>query len=398
MVLQNGKLLTRFAPAERVSGEVLGQQSRYFETLADAEFLHQLVDAMPDVFLILNGQRQIVFANRAMLDLIGADSYSAVCGLRVGEVLDCVHAFETEGGCGTTEFCRVCGAVNAILASLRGEGDVQECRIIRRDGSALDLMVWATPLLLNGQRFSIFAVKDIAGQKRRRILERIFFHDVLNTAGGLRGMAELMTGADGEELDELTEMIYGAANELIGEIQTQKLLMAAENSDLTLNPSVIDAQQILQEVKEAYKNHDVAEERFIQVSAVSEPIVLESDRTHLWRVIGNMVKNALEASEPGDAVTLGVEAGEDGVLFWVHNPTFMSREVQLQLFQRSFSTKGHDRGLGTYSIKLLSEQYLQGKVSFSSSRTQGTTFKAYYPFNLRIATPQVVEAQEDSAA
>jgi sensor histidine kinase regulating citrate/malate metabolism len=52
----------------------------------------------------------------------------------------------------------------------------------------------------------------------------------------------------------------------------------------------------------------------------------------------------------------------------------MKREVQLQLFQRSFSTKGNNRGLGTYSMKLLGEQYLNGRVDFESSTQTGTTF------------------------
>jgi signal transduction histidine kinase len=57
----------------------------------------------------------------------------------------------------------------------------------------------------------------------------------------------------------------------------------------------------------------------------------------------------------------------------------MPRHVQQQLFQRSFSTKGGGRGLGTYSIKLLSERYLKGDVSFVSSQAEGTTFTVRFP-------------------
>jgi sensor histidine kinase regulating citrate/malate metabolism len=46
----------------------------------------------------------------------------------------------------------------------------------------------------------------------------------------------------------------------------------------------------------------------------------------------------------------------------------------MQLFQRSFSTKGTGRGLGTYSIRLLTENYLEGKVSFVSNEAEGTVF------------------------
>jgi signal transduction histidine kinase len=63
----------------------------------------------------------------------------------------------------------------------------------------------------------------------------------------------------------------------------------------------------------------------------------------------------------------------------VHNPGTIPREAQLQIFQRSFSTKGGGRGLGTYSMKLLTERFLGGAIRFESSPLQGTRFIARYP-------------------
>jgi sensor histidine kinase regulating citrate/malate metabolism len=52
------------------------------------------------------------------------------------------------------------------------------------------------------------------------------------------------------------------------------------------------------------------------------------------------------------------------------------------MFQRSFSTKGSDRGLGTYSMKLLGERYLHGEVEFTTSQEEGTTFRLILPLEL----------------
>jgi sensor histidine kinase regulating citrate/malate metabolism len=59
----------------------------------------------------------------------------------------------------------------------------------------------------------------------------------------------------------------------------------------------------------------------------------------------------------------------------VNNPTFMPRDVQLQVFKRSFSTKGTGRGIGTYSMRLLASKYLGGEVDFTTSQAEGTTFR-----------------------
>ena len=75
-----------------------------------------------------------------------------------------------------------------------------------------------------------------------------------------------------------------------------------------------------------------------------------------------MLKNALEATSPSGTVTLACIETNDAVTFLVSNPEVMPQEVQLQIFQRSFSTKGEaGRGIGTYSMKLFGERYLGGR-------------------------------------
>jgi sensor histidine kinase regulating citrate/malate metabolism len=92
-----------------------------------------------------------------------------------------------------------------------------------------------------------------------------------------------------------------------------------------------------------------------------------------------MVKNAFEASSDGDTVTIGSSNNEGHVDLWVHNSAVMPPAIQAQVFQRSFSTKGNGRGLGTYSMKLLGERYLKAKVSFTSSESKGTVFTIRCP-------------------
>ncbi|MFH1742705.1 MAG: HAMP domain-containing sensor histidine kinase [bacterium] len=374
------QLLTEFAPAERASKEELQRQSSYFSGLP---LLSQLLDGVPDIMVILNQYRQIVFSNTSLLRVIGSDNGDSVCGLRPGEALECLHAFERDGGCGTTEFCKTCGAVNAIITSLHGKREIRECRLIQREtGEAMDLRVCATPFALNGEQFIFFSVTDISHEKRRAALERIFFHDVLNTAGGLLGFAGLLKDADPEDIGEYRDEIYALAEQIVEEIKAQRELTAAESNELSIHPTRVISTALLQETVHLYMNHGAAKGRSIQIDPHAEKVEFTSDRTLVGRVLGNMLKNALEASQPGETVTLGCNGNEESILFWVHNPTFMPRYVQLQLFQRSFSTKGTGRGLGTYSIKLLTERYLKGNASFTTSQQDGTTFIIDIPLRL----------------
>jgi len=368
---------TLFATAERSLMSEIREQSEYLKGLP---LLTRVTDVVPEVVLVLNENRQIVFSNRAFMELLGAENVAEICGLRPGEALQCKHATATPGGCGTTEYCTTCGAVQSILKSQQGEVNAKECRIVQKDtGEALDLKVWSSPFTFGEQNFTIHAVTDISHEKRRSALERIFFHDILNTAGGLLGMAEILKDVSAEEAKDFVEDIHTISQRLIQEIQAQRELSAAENNELNVHPAPVDPLELLEEVADTYRAHQVARGKEIRIAPESRGKPLVSDRNLLHRVISNLTKNALEASDEGQRVTLGCESDDREIRFWVHNPRGMPREVQLQVFQRSFSTKGAGRGLGTYSIRLLSERYLKGRVSFVSSEAEGTTFTARFP-------------------
>jgi signal transduction histidine kinase len=244
---------------------------------------------------------------------------------------------------------------------------------------ALDLLVWGTPLVFNQERFSMFVVTDIGHEKRWRVLERLFFHDLNNLSSALLGNAELLQKADPVDAVRYSQKILLLTNRLIMEISAQRELLAAENKGLQVKLDRVNSLSFLREIIDFYAHHEVARDRNLRLSPETADISLETDGTLLGRVIGNMVKNALEACQDGETVTLGCCGVAGGVEFWVHDPNFIPRPIQLQVFQRSFSTKATYRGLGSYSMKLLSERYLQGRVRFTSSPEKGTLFKAVYP-------------------
>ena len=378
-------LATLYAPAERAGSDELEKQRRYF---SDAWFFGELLHYVPEMVMILNGHRQVVYANRAVLELIGAADQAAVVGRRPGEVLRCRHADRTEGGCGTTDACRYCGAVNAVLQSQTGRFAVEEWRLLvegEEGESALDLKVWASPMQLGGQRFTFMAIGDISEEKRRLFLERIFLHDVMNTASALRGFSTLLgvETLDDDTRGEFSRRIASLSNRIIDEIAAHRELMAAEHGELVPVLKKLESLQLVTDVFDAYNRPDLLDERGLGIAPDSTAVAFESDPTLLRRVLGNMVKNGLEASMPGERVTMGCRAETAAVAFWVHNPTYMPEKVRLQVFNRSFSTKGNNRGLGTYSMRFLTERLLGGTISFTSSEAAGTTFTARYPLAFR---------------
>lgn len=367
---------TAFASPERSSYEAI-IQSR--EELSRFHRTDEIIDAIPTSVLVLNKNRQIVFANKAFLSSLQLESSDSIVGLRPGELLDCTHADDFKAGCGTSKNCIACGAVRAILAGQQGNSVTEECRILTKNFSAYDYKVHTAPLDTPEERFVVFSITDISGEKRREALERIFFHDVLNTAGGIRGFAEMLEVIPQNELPEYSKILTGLASHLIDEIQAQRDIFSAEKGELRVAFRELDSNEILRSIVNLYSQHPVAAGKGIKLIPGDVAMTLYTDERLVRRVLGNLVKNALEAIEEDDFITIRGKRYFNHYVFCVQNKQVMPKMVQLQIFNRSFSTKGLGRGLGTYSVKLLTEKYLHGRAGFISNKEHGTLFYAIIP-------------------
>jgi signal transduction histidine kinase len=304
--------------------------------------------------------------------------------MRPGEALDCIHAEDMPAGCGTSQFCAECGAAKAMVKTIeKKEAAVEECRISRWNNGAeeaLDLHVHTSVITLAGKQFTVFSIKDIAGEKRRKALERIFFHDILNLAGALDGLIGLLPEIDGPDLAEIEESLPIVSTQLINEINGQRQLLQAESGVLVADLQSHSLNKLLSTAGRLYVGHLITKDKTITVTPLETDRDILTDATLLIRSLGNLIKNALEASEAGDEVKVFADASEEEIRIHVWNNSVMTPSVQLQMFHRSFSTKApNGRGIGAYSVKLLIEHYLKGKVSFVSNEKEKTTFTIALP-------------------
>jgi len=380
--MQQTACSTYFAPPQRADTDDV---ARINMVLTSDEGLCTIINAMPGFVMIVGQTRQVLLANRAMAEFAHSQECEDCIGLRPGEILACRHALEAEHGCGTGEACRSCGAVETILSALSGNHASHECRIMRqtpRGFEALDLKVWGTPFRWQGMELAIVVAVDISHEKRRKVLERLFFHDILNTAGAIDGLARVLL-EDLMPIDEAKETLFMIAQNLVGEIRSQRELLAAENDELSVRPAPVNSQLMLESVKNCYENTLPGRSRRILISPKSTSTILYSDEQILSRVLGNLLKNALEATPEDGTVTLGCSTDGKYIQFRCNNHGLIPRETQLQIFHRSFSTKGEGRGIGLYSVKLMTERYLKGSVKFTSDDSSGTTFTVTYPLDIR---------------
>jgi signal transduction histidine kinase len=296
----------------------------------------------------------------------------------------CIHSDTEPGGCGTAENCRYCGAIQAVLESKKVSGLVVKEAILnlKMNGKMVpaNFRVSSKPFDWKGDTFCIVTMEDISSIKRKEQLERTFFHDIKNKAGIVSGFLQILKNSDSSAANDMyLEIAERGISELVEEIEYQQTFVRAEKGELEVSEQEISAREIVENTLEDYKKMANQSEINLQMNPREPDCILQTDQVLLKRTLGNLVKNAIEACVKGDTVSAGYTCSNHEVTFTVANPAVIPTDIKSQIFSRSFSTKGTGRGIGTYSIRLLTEDYLKGKVSFSSEKPEGTTFRVVLP-------------------
>jgi len=342
--------------------------------LTEKKLAEVISDFAEEFVGILNRNLQYVIVNEKYFD--DNPCVGDLVGRRPGEAFGCVHSGETVYGCGNSASCGFCDVMNTIVEVLTAE------RRVTRDGHllldnngnlrAVDVRVTGIPLVAE-EVFVVLFIKDISREKRAELLERAFFHDVLNTSHTLSSLISIST-VSSEAISDAGRTIEDNISDIVEQIQYYQKLKFAEEGELCVETSIVNLSEEIDKIIESVEGSSFCINKRIDARLPEDGLVVRTDRLLYRRIVLNLLKNALEASRDGEAVRVLLEEQADFAVFSVQNSFVMPENVRTQIFQRSFSTKGAGRGIGTYSAKLLGERYLNGGVVFTSDEESGTIF------------------------
>jgi signal transduction histidine kinase len=351
-----------------------------------------IMDLSDGLGALLTPERRILAVNHSLLESFGIETGDEILGMPYGEALGCLNAQRGPDGCGSSSACASCGTVLAVMQGLsampgsekpqqaHGRGPAAETRFILKARKPTGLReycfrVRAAPVDLGDQLAVALFMRDVTEEERRAALERVFFHDVGNLVAALQSAA-FLAGSQEEEvrrrgLSELGRL----SNRLSREMSIQRALVRGEAALVGDGAEDIDHGLLLRELGEFARNHPAGRgKRLILPEHIPETSP-RTDFAYLLRVLSNMVLNALEAVQAGQDVSLEIRESDDFLRYMVSNPGVIPEEIQPRIFERHFSTKGgFGRGLGTYSMKLLGEECMGGRVGFLSGPKGRTSF------------------------
>ena len=221
----------------------------------------------------------------------------------------------------------------------------------------------------------------------REEVEQVARHDLKSPLSVILAAPYLIRMMDGSLTDKQLSclgMIESAGERLLDMINRSLDLFKIEQGMYTLRPEAVDFLHVAHEVI----SHHEGLMRVKNLSAVvliddrpateTDTFVVPGERLMWYSMLGNLVKNALEASPTGESVTLRFERG-DSMRVSIRNRGAVPESVRDRFFEK-FSTAGKQQGtgLGTYSARLIAELH-GARIAVDTTVLDFTTVTVSFP-------------------
>ncbi|MGM0417505.1 MAG: sensor histidine kinase [Thermodesulfobacteriota bacterium] len=371
-----------FPPPERTPGNQLESEINLIE---ESEIIKGLLFSLNGMIAVLDKNWHILTVNNNFFKIAGITDINEAIGLRPGEALKCIYSEKGYQGCGTSEYCSTCGAAAAISSVLSSNNLTAEkyCALTAdQNGKPVNfiLSVKARTINISDNLFILLFLQDVSAEQEKAALEKVFYHDLNNTLSALLGTSELLLMQNSDS--KIINNLYNSSLKLKKEIEMHKSLLSDSFNFYSPSHDKVNSEEVIEDLKMMFLNHPESKDKTIRFYNNPPGTYFSSDLHLLLRVLGNMVVNALEATDYENEVKIWAELKNNTISFCTWNSEVIPEKISKRIFQRNFSTKkGWGRGLGTYSMKFFGEKMLKGRVDFRSYQNEGTIFSISLPLS-----------------
>jgi signal transduction histidine kinase len=140
----------------------------------------------------------------------------------------------------------------------------------------------------------------------------------------------------------------------------------------------VDLDEFLQSIKQLYEGNEGIS---VHWAIMYSPIIIEADKTHLNRLLTNLIQNAIQSVREGKrpVITIEESVDQDRVLLMIKdNGEGIPENMQSHIFRPNFTTKTSGTGLGLAMCKRIVDQ-MNGSIWFETFPQEGTSFFVSFP-------------------
>jgi signal transduction histidine kinase len=268
------------------------------------------------------------------------------------------------------------GIVQANAAARLLLGDADELDISPSSRGAR--RVHASTVTIGGETFTVVSLPELRRETPDASRERLFLHDISNTAMTIGGFLSLFHDAEPGEAKDSLDRLEHLARRLGRQIDYQRALLQAEAGELQLQATEVTPAAALQAAVDALVDLPTPTGRRLEIDGSPEEPAIVTDAVVLERVLVEMLRSALEAAGEGGTVRAWVESVPGGCEF--------------RVWSDGSAAPDGARPHATHTMRLFGERHLGGQVDVSAEPDAGVCLT----FRLPTAPERTAEEQTTS--
>ena len=236
-----------------------------------------------------------------------------------------------------------------------------------------------------------------SSREKDRIL-RTVAHDLRNPIGGIASLTAMM--ADDDYTEDQMELINLLKETSVNSLELINEILEATNlSAIPLKLEAVEINSLVNNSVELLRFKAAEKNQQISLETLPQPKELLISREKIWRVISNLISNAIKFSPEGASISVRVEdSGTDIIIAVSDNGIGIPDKLKNEVFNMFTSAQrpgtGGEKsfGLGLSICRQIVEKH-NGKIWFESNEGGGTVFFVSLPVStpgIEISTPQKI--------
>ncbi|HSL83009.1 MAG TPA: ATP-binding protein [Thermoanaerobaculia bacterium] len=345
--------------------------------LAEKASLEQLAGNLEDPVVVLNRRREVLFANPAAREVLGAPVEEAL-GRGLADLLPPSHPL-----------------VDLVERTAAAGAEVLGFQLtLEADGESLEYLASVFPVPdLEGERVGfVLLLEDLESVRILRSLIRYgarmtslkrlaagMVHELKNPLHSLSLHVELLRQVLSEPPERATRSLEVLAREIRRlDRLVEDFRRFSRPEDLEVRP--LDVRDLVSEVTELVGPDAAAQGIEIRVQVPEVPLQIDGDAARLRQALLNVVRNAQQAMPSGGR--LAVQAALEAPVFARVSVTDTGNGIEPdeleKVFQLYYSTKPDGSGVGLFMVHRIVQEH-GGMVSASSKPGEGTAVHFHLP-------------------
>ena len=250
--------------------------------------------------------------------------------------------------------------------------------ILNKASSEIEILVDAYNNMIDQLEESAARLAKSEREQAWREMAKQVAHEIKNPLTPMRLSVQSFERKFNPEDENIKEKLKEYSQTLIQQIDVMSSIASAFSDFAKMPTQKKEKIEIISIVKLAL---DIFNEKAIKYQTNEKELYAFLDKTQLIRIVTNLVKNAIQATENEENPFINVEIISKGSKIKIvvsDNGKGISEEVKDLIFEPKFTTKTSGMGLGLPMIKNIIEAY-DGAISFTSNKGTGTVFTVILP-------------------